>query len=51
VAYKVDAFIWDDPDVGIDWPIPTTEAVLFEKDTELSRLAEFQSPFIYSEKK
>lgn len=58
VAYKVDAYfapecdaglIWDDPDIGIDWPIPANEAVLSEKDTKLSRLAEFQSPFIYSE--
>jgi dTDP-4-dehydrorhamnose 3,5-epimerase len=60
VAYKVDDYyapecdaglIWDDPDLGIDWPIPAGEAVLSEKDAKLPRLADFQSPFIYAERK
>jgi dTDP-4-dehydrorhamnose 3,5-epimerase len=60
VAYKVDAYyaaeydaglIWDDPDLGIAWPIGAHEVVLSEKDAKLSRLANFQSPFFYSERK
>ena len=59
VAHKVDAcyapecdggLIWDDPDLGIDWPIPIREAVLSEKDTKLPRLAALQSPFAYAER-
>ena len=41
----------DAPDIGIDWPVPAHEAVLSEDDTKLSRLAQFLSPFIFSERK
>ena len=48
VAYKVDDYyapecdagvIWNDPDIGIDWPITADEAVLSKKDAKLPRLA------------
>lgn len=57
VTYKVSSFYapandggirWDDPDVGIDWPIPAgAEPLLSPKDVKLPRLAEFDSPFAY----
>lgn len=55
VLYKCDGFydptadsglIWNDPDIGIDWPTET-EPQLSEKDGKLQRLADFDSPFIY----
>ena len=60
VAYKVDEYyapecdaglIWNDPDLGIDWPITAQETVLSEKDAKLPRLRDFQSPFAYTERK
>ena len=56
VAYKVDDYyapecdagiIWNDPGLGIDWPIAAQDAILSEKDAELPRLADFESPFAY----
>lgn len=56
VAYKVSdvyapecegGIIWNDPDIGIDWPLPGTGAVLSEKDRVLPALADFDSPFVY----
>lgn len=46
-AYKVDnkwsreserGIIWNDPDIGIDWKIPTEDIILSEKDTKHPRL-------------
>ncbi|WP_426026882.1 dTDP-4-dehydrorhamnose 3,5-epimerase [Brevundimonas sp. TWP2-3-4b2] len=56
VAYKVTDFyapecdgglIWNDPDIGIYWPLPASGASLSEKDAALPRLAELDSPFEY----
>ena len=56
VAYKVTDFyapecdgglIWNDPDIGIDWPLPPSGASLSDKDAALPRLADFDSPFEY----
>lgn len=56
VAYKVsdyyapqcDAGIrFDDPEIGIAWPIPAERLVLSPKDRALPRLSEFDSPFPY----
>jgi dTDP-4-dehydrorhamnose 3,5-epimerase len=56
VAYKVDAHyapahdsgvLWDDPDLGIPWPVAKEEAVLADRDRKLPRLRDFASPFRY----
>jgi len=31
---------WNDPDVGIDWPLPVEELVVSERDAEAPRLSE-----------
>ncbi len=39
---------WDDPAIGIDWPIPAgTVPELSAKDAALPSLADFVSPFVY----
>lgn len=56
VAYKVDDYyapdyerglIWDDPTLGIGWPVATADVVLSDKDRKLPRFADFVSPFRY----
>lgn len=56
VLYKVTHFYnrdseggvtFDDPDLGIEWPIPASEAVLSDKDKVAPRFADFVSPFRY----
>ena len=56
VAYKVDddyapeceqGLIWDDPTLGIGWPVSPGDAVLSDKDRKLPRFADFASPFRY----
>ena len=55
VLYKVSApynresegaIVWNDPDLGIDWPRPG-EAILSGKDAEASSFGAFESPFAY----
>lgn len=36
---------WDDPALGIDWPVTAEAAVLSEKDRRNPRLADIKSPF------
>jgi len=36
---------WDDPDLNIDWQIPTDKVILSEKDTKHPLLKEFVSDF------
>ncbi|MEM0914331.1 MAG: dTDP-4-dehydrorhamnose 3,5-epimerase [Planctomycetota bacterium] len=39
---------WDDPDLNLPWPLPAgIEPRLSDKDTQLPRLAELDSPFVY----
>ncbi|MFN7232330.1 MAG: dTDP-4-dehydrorhamnose 3,5-epimerase [Brevundimonas sp.] len=54
VAYKVSdvyapdcdgGVAWDDPAIGVDWPLPPGGPVLSAKDAALPRLADFDSPF------
>ncbi len=39
--------IWNDPDLGIAWPVSAAQALLSAKDTTLPRLADISSPFTY----
>ena len=55
VIYKVTGYyapshdfglLWDDPALGIDWPLPAgAEVTLSDKDRRQPRLAEIDSPF------
>ena len=54
VLYKVDAYYdrdadagiaWDDPALGIDWPVARDAAVLSDKDRAAPRLATIPAPF------
>jgi len=36
---------FDDPDLGIDWPVDLKKAILSDKDRQLPRLKDFASPF------
>ncbi len=56
VIYKVSNYytpehdaglLWNDPDLGIDWPVGEDEAKLSDKDRGQPRLKEFDSPFAY----
>ena len=42
-------FAWDDPDVGIEWPLPLDELSVSDRDTSARRLAEMadELPFEY----
>ena len=53
-VYKVDGIYapdcdrgisWDDPDIGINWPVERSEVTLSGKDAQLGRLRDFSSPF------
>lgn len=44
------ALAWDDPDLGIDWQIPTDKVLLSEKDRHHSRLRDAEWLFDYNEK-
>jgi dTDP-4-dehydrorhamnose 3,5-epimerase len=41
---------WNDPDLGIAWPVKPQNAVLSEKDRNLPLLKDFVSPFSYNGK-
>jgi dTDP-4-dehydrorhamnose 3,5-epimerase len=54
IAYRVDAgyapqcdagIRWNDPAIGIDWPVGAEQAVLSAKDAALPLLEGFRSPF------
>jgi dTDP-4-dehydrorhamnose 3,5-epimerase len=56
VFYKVSAYYapdhegglrFDDPEIGIDWPLPASGAILSPKDRILPSLRGFDSPFAY----
>lgn len=56
VAYKVTEFyspshdggiLWNDPALGIAWPLPAGGAVLSDKDVKLPRLADLPPTFHY----
>ena len=41
---------WNDPEVGIEWPLPAAELTVSERDSRAPRLAEIahELPFVYS---
>lgn len=41
------ALAWNDPEIGIDWPIPVEDVVLSEKDKHHPMLSGFESSFKY----
>jgi dTDP-4-dehydrorhamnose 3,5-epimerase len=54
VLYKVTApydpaseggLLWNDPSLGIPWPIPASDAIMTDRDKAWPILAELQSPF------
>ncbi len=54
VAYKVDSYyspahdralVWNDPEIGIDWPVAEAEAILSDKDRRAPRLADLGPAF------
>lgn len=56
IAYKVSdvyapecdgGIVWNDPTIGIEWPLPASGATLSDKDKILPTLAEFDSSFDY----
>ena len=59
VAYKVSdhhapdcdaGILWNDPDLGIDWPVDPGLAILSEKDRALPRLSDLPPTFVHSSK-
>lgn len=38
---------WDDPGLGIGWPLPDSGPILSDKDRDLPSLAGFDSPFVF----
>ena len=56
VLYKVDAFYsgehdgavrFDDPDLGVDWGIEPSRAVLSDKDAKAPQFGDWDSPFVF----
>jgi len=56
VLYKVSAeyapeaeggIAWDDPDLGIPWPVGVEAATLSPRDRRWPRLADIESPFVF----
>ena len=41
------AIAWDDPDLGIDWQVPTENRILSEKDAHHPRLKDAELVFEY----
>ncbi|PIE14349.1 MAG: dTDP-4-dehydrorhamnose 3,5-epimerase [Rhodobacterales bacterium] len=41
------AVLFNDPDLGIDWPLDLSDAVLSDKDQSAQRWCDFKSPFQY----
>lgn len=41
------AIAWDDPEIGIEWPVKAEDVLLSEKDKHHPCLKDFDSPFVY----
>jgi dTDP-4-dehydrorhamnose 3,5-epimerase len=42
--------LWNDPDIGIDWPVEAAAAILSEKDAKLAKLGDIPPAFTYESK-
>lgn len=42
-----DALQWNDPDLAIDWLIPSADVILSEKDKHHGLIKDFVSPFVF----
>ena len=42
---------WDDPDIGVRWPLPAAELIVSERDAAAPRLRELadELPFVFGE--
>lgn len=38
--------MWNDPDIGIDWPLPEDRVTLSDRDREWPNLKDYDTPFI-----
>ena len=47
---KMEDVAFDDPEIGIQWPMPLNKLVLSEKDKQHPTLSEFDNPFIWEGK-
>jgi len=43
------ALAWDDPQLNIDWEVPSDKIILSEKDSKHGCLKDFDSPFDYAD--
>ena len=41
------AIMWDDPDLGIEWPVKAEDIELSEKDKHHPLFRDFESPFVF----
>jgi len=41
------AVIWNDPNIGIEWPIKVEDVLLSEKDKYNPQFKDFESPFVF----
>jgi dTDP-4-dehydrorhamnose 3,5-epimerase len=41
------AIAWNDPEIGICWPVNTEDLLLSEKDSNHPRISDFESPFVF----
>ena len=39
--------LWNDPYIGIDWPLPVDRAVLSDRDREWPILKDYETPFLH----
>jgi dTDP-4-dehydrorhamnose 3,5-epimerase len=42
--------IWNDPDIGIQWPLEGITPLLSEKDKKLPRMKDIDLPFVFTGK-